>query len=167
MAGFSRFARFKRVREEGPHMTVRTVMPCFASPVRARAFTDPILIEIERLRDVYLLRLKGRLDAGEHSEYLKAKTDEIKTLGCTKVLADFEDVPAVGSTGLSFIVSLYRASGGRFVLAGAQPRVRKVLDITGLSRVIVLASNVESGLAALYDEDSAVWSARTHPSTLD
>ena len=83
------------------------------------------------------------------------------------MLVDLEDVPAVGSTGVSFIDNLYRASGGRFVLAGAQPRVRKVLDITGLSRVIVLASNVESGLAALYAEDSAVWSARTHQSTLD
>src|ERR1700730_6272231 len=103
-------------------MTPGTVPRSFTSMGRARAFADPLLIEIERLRDVCLLRFKGSLHAGEHSEYLKAKMDEIETLGCTKVLADFEDVPAVGSTGLSFIVGLYRTSGGRFVLAGAQPR---------------------------------------------
>jgi len=145
-------------------MTARTVTPCFTS--RARTFTDPILIEIERLRDVCLLRFKGRFHPGEHSEYLKAKMDEINTLRCTKVLADFEDVPAVGSTGLSFIVDLYRASSGRFVLVGAQPRVRKVLDITGLSTMIALAPDVESGLAVLYDENSAVWGARTDQSAL-
>jgi stage II sporulation protein AA (anti-sigma F factor antagonist) len=137
-------------------MTARIMTPCFTSSGRARALTDPILIEIERLRDVCLLRLKGRLQAADHSEYLRVKMDEIRTLGCTKVLADFEDVPAVGSTGLSFIVGLYRAAGGRFVLSGAQPRVRKVLDVTGLSKVMILAPNVESGLIALYNQASAV-----------
>jgi anti-anti-sigma factor len=135
-------------------MTARTVTPCFTSLGRSRTLGDPILIEIERLRDVCLLRFKGPLHTGEQSEYLKAKMAEVKTLGCMKVLADFEDVPAVGSAGLSFIVGLYRASGGRFVLTGAQLRVRKVLDITGLSTVIALAPNVESGLAALYGQDS-------------
>jgi len=115
---------------------------------------DPILIEIEQQGDLCFLRFKGRLRAGEHSEYLNAKMKEIETLGCTKVLADFEDVPAVGSTGLSFIVGLYKKSGGRLVLVRTQPRARKVLDITRLSTVIPLAPNVESGWATLRGEGS-------------
>jgi anti-anti-sigma factor len=127
-------------------MNVRTMRPCFTSPGRARTLTDPILIEIEKLRGVCFLRFRGGLQAGEHSEYLRAKLDEIETLGCAKVLADFGDVTRLGSTGLSFIVGLYKVSGGRLVLARTQPRVREVLDITGLSRLIRLAADVDSGL---------------------
>jgi anti-anti-sigma factor len=82
--------------------------------------------------------------------------DEIKTLNRTKVLADFRDVPSAGSACLSFIAGMYRTSGGRLVLARTQARVREVLDITGLSAVIPLAADIESGLATLRAERSAV-----------
>jgi anti-anti-sigma factor len=131
-------------------MNVRTMRPCFTSPGRARRLTDhPILIEIEKLRDICFLRFRGDLQAGEHSEYLRAKLHEIETLECAKVLGDLQDVARVGSTGLSFIVGLYRVSGGRLVLARTQPRVREVLTITGLSSLIRLAADVDSGLRRL------------------
>jgi anti-anti-sigma factor len=104
---------------------------------------------------VCLLRCHGPFRTGEYSEYLNAKMDEVKALDCPKVLADFEDVPSVGSSGLSFIVGLYRTSAGRLVLVRIQPWVRKVLEVTRLSTVIPLAPDIESGLAALQSEDLA------------
>jgi anti-anti-sigma factor len=109
----------------------------------------PIAIEIEQREDVCILRFKGDFPTGEYSDYLSAKLDEIRMRNCAKVLADFRDVPSVGSTGLSFIVRLYKSSGGRLVLVRTQPRVREVLEITRLSAVIPLAADIESGLAAL------------------
>jgi anti-anti-sigma factor len=126
---------------------------CGALSAPVQRVPAPLMIEIERRGDVGLLRVQGDFQTGEDPDYLRAKMDEIVALKCTKVLADFRDVRSVGSTGLSFLVGLYRTSGGRFVLASIQPRVREALEITRLSTVIRLAEDVEQGLAALRSED--------------
>ena len=45
---------------------------------------------------------------------------------------DFREVISVGSTAIGFLVAIYSSvtkhPDGRFVLVGAQPRVREVLD---------------------------------------
>jgi anti-anti-sigma factor len=136
-------------------MNVVTVMQSTSSPGPTRNLPYPILIKIELLGDVCLLHFEGRLQAGAHPDYLNAKMEEIETLGCTKLLANFEDVTSLDCSGLSFIVGLYKTSGGRLVLVRTQPQVREVLDITRLSTVIPLAANIESGLAALCGKASA------------
>jgi anti-anti-sigma factor len=115
-----------------------------------------ILIEIEQDDRVCILHCKGRFVAGPQMEYMQTKRDDIKRLGCTKVLVDFQDVTSIGSLGLAFIVGAYtsvvRRPGGHFVLASVHPFVQHVLDITRLSTVIPMASDLESGLAVLRAE---------------
>jgi anti-anti-sigma factor len=130
-------------------------MSCSTLPAPVRTVPKTIMIDIEKKDDVCLLRFRGNFHTGEDPDYLRAKMDEIKTVNCPKVLADFQDVPLVGSTGISFLVELYRNSGGRFVLVKTQRRVREVLDITHLSTVFPLAADIESGLAALSGDASA------------
>ena len=117
------------------------------------AMSDPTFIDITRYDRVCILRCKGRFVAGPEMEYIQTKMEEIKRLACTKVLADFQDVTSIGSMGVAFIVGAYtsviRKPGGRFVLAGVSPLVRHVLDLTRLSTVIPLASDLESGLRVL------------------
>lgn len=112
-----------------------------------------MLIEIEQRDRVCILRCKGRFVAGTEMEYLQTKSDEIKRLACIRVLADFEEVTAIGSMGVAFVVGAYtsvvRRPGGRFVLAGANPLVQHVLDLTRLSSVVPMAADVASGLAML------------------
>jgi len=112
-----------------------------------------MVIEVERKDEICIVRLKGRLVAGVDPELLRSKTEEIKKSNCTKVLVDFREVSAVGSTGMGFIVGIYtsvtKVPEGRFVLVGAQPRVRDVLDLTRLSTVIPMAADMASGLAEL------------------
>ena len=140
--------------EMEPCTDQRPAMSCSTLPVPVRAVPKTIMIDIEKKDDVCLLRFRGNFHTGEDPDYLRAKMEEIKSVNCPKVLADFEDVPLVGSTGISFLVELYRNSGGRFVLVKTQRRVREVLDITRLSTVFPLAADVESGLAALNSEVS-------------
>ena len=114
-------------------------------------------IDIEQRNDICVLRCKGRFIAGPDLEYAQSKMDEIKKLNCAKLLVDFREVPAVGSMGVSFIVGLYtsvvRGSNGGFVLVGAVPQVRQVLDITRLSSIIPMAPDMESGLAGLGERE--------------
>jgi anti-anti-sigma factor len=87
-----------------------------------------MIIELDQQDDVCVLRFKGRLASGQDLEYLLAKKEEIKKLNCGKVLADFREVPSIGSMGIGFLVAIYtsvtRNSAGRFVLVGALPRAR-------------------------------------------
>ncbi|HTS49499.1 MAG TPA: STAS domain-containing protein [Bryobacteraceae bacterium] len=113
----------------------------------------PASIEIERQGEVCILRCHGSLLAGLDADYVLAKIEDIKQLNCSRVLADFQAVPAIGSTGIAFIVGVYtyivRISGGRFVVTGAAPMVQRVLEITRLNTVIPLAADLGSGLAVL------------------
>jgi anti-anti-sigma factor len=119
--------------------------------------SKPMLIEVRQKDEFCLVRCEGRLATEDH-EYLRAKKDEIKRANCKKVLADFSEVPDIGSAGIGFILGVYTSTknlGGRFVLVGIRPRVREVLDLTRVSTIIPLAADFASGLVTLRDEGSA------------
>jgi anti-anti-sigma factor len=69
------------------------------------------------------------------------------------MLADLHELDSIGSVGLGFIVQVFKSAtkrpGGRFMLAGANSRVRRALEVTRLSEVIPMADDVTSGLRAL------------------
>ncbi|HEV8413629.1 MAG TPA: STAS domain-containing protein [Bryobacteraceae bacterium] len=118
-----------------------------------------MLIEVNQIDDVCVMRFEGRFNTGFDPEYLRGKADELKRLNCAKVLADFRDVISIGSTAIGFLVAVYSSvtknPDGRFVLVGAQPRVREVLDLTRLSSILPLANDIASGMAALRGTASA------------
>lgn len=118
-----------------------------------------MLIEVHQTGDVCTLRFEGRFTTGVELEYLRGKADELKQQTCGKVLVDFREVVSVGSTAIGFIVAIYSSviakPDGRFVLVGAQQRVREVLDLTRLSSILPLANDVASGLALLRGSASA------------
>lgn len=110
-------------------------------------------IDIEQHGDLCILRCKGRFIAGPDLEYVQSKMHEIQKLNPGAVIADFSEVSAIGSMGITFIIGIYRSvrnhPQGRFMLAGAVPLVRQVLDLTKLSTVILIAPDVKSAIAAL------------------
>ncbi|MCU1339748.1 MAG: hypothetical protein JWO19_5329 [Bryobacterales bacterium] len=116
-------------------------------------------IELNQIDDVCVLRFEGRFTTGSDPEYLRGKSDELKQLSCGKVLVDFREVISIGSTAIGFIVAVYssvtKMPDGRFVLVGAQPRVREVLDLTRLSTILPMAGDIASGMAALRGTASA------------
>ncbi len=113
----------------------------------------PIAIDVERYGDICVLRCQGSFLAGLDQDYIQAKIEDIRQLNCSLVLADFHEVPSIGSTGIAFLVGVYtaivRTAGGRFVLTGAAPLVQRVLEITRLSTLIPVADDLGSGLAVL------------------
>jgi anti-anti-sigma factor len=123
-----------------------------------------MLITVERQDDVCVLRLNGRFASGSDSEYVSTKSEEIRAVHCAKMLVDLSAVPSMGSTAIGFIVGIYTSVvkdlSGRFVMVGAQPRVREVFDLTRLSEVIPSASDVSSGMAILHGGPAVIGAAR-------
>ncbi|HTD43184.1 MAG TPA: STAS domain-containing protein [Bryobacteraceae bacterium] len=118
-----------------------------------------MLIELEQKDDIVIVRFQGRIATGADSEYLGTKLEEVRNRRSDKVLADFREVTSIGSTGIGFVVAVYtsvtKMPGGRFVLMGANSRVREVLELTSLSTIIPLADDMKSGLAVLQQPNSA------------
>ena len=112
-----------------------------------------MLVEFEHQGDVCVLRLHGRFATGQDSAYLRARSDEVKCSGYSKVLADFSQVSYIDSTGIGFLIGIYTSilknASGRFVLANLNRRVRDVLELTRLANVIPIYPSEDAALAAL------------------
>jgi anti-anti-sigma factor len=112
-----------------------------------------MFIELLQQDEICILRFHGRLASGAQLKYLENKLEEIRAHPAPRMLADLHEVESIGSTGLGFIVRAFEAAtkrpGGRFILAGANSRVRRALELTRLSEVIPMAEDVTSGLGAL------------------
>jgi len=112
-----------------------------------------MLVDLDQRSGVCVLRLHGRFATGRDSVYLRAKSDEIKSTGAAKVLADFSDVEYIDSTGIGFLIALYtsviKLDGGDFALASVGRRVREVLELTRLTNVIPIYAGEAEALKAL------------------
>jgi anti-anti-sigma factor len=69
--------------------------------------------------------------------------------GADRMVVDLSSVRYVASAGLRVFLIAAKAIGGkgRFVLAGANPSVRQVLDMTGFSGIIEIRDNVPEAVS--------------------
>jgi stage II sporulation protein AA (anti-sigma F factor antagonist) len=92
-------------------------------------------MEFEVHGDSCVVHLKGRFTIGTELEYLRAR-DELRIRGVREVLIDCRELEYLDSTGLSFVVELYKMLDGRLALADANSRILEVLCLTGLAGII-------------------------------
>lgn len=96
-----------------------------------------------------VFRLSGELDLATVDTVRAAVED--KCAAGIRVVLDLADVGFCDSTGLGMIVGLYRraaTSGGDLQLCGLQPRIRSLLEVSGVDRVIPVYGTAEDALAA-------------------
>lgn len=91
-----------------------------------------------------------RLDAVAAPAFKAALQAHIDGAVC-KVLLDLRRVGFMDSTGLGVLVSLLKMLGkdGALAVAGAQPSVRRLFELTRLDTVFRLTDGLEEGKAAL------------------
>jgi len=107
---------------------------------------------IERRTDqLALVRVAGRIDAKSADEFkgvLKNATNE----GLCRLVVDLHAVTFIDSSGLSALVSGFRAAhecNGAMFLAQVGPQVKIALELTRLSQVFRVFNDVDSALAEL------------------
>jgi anti-anti-sigma factor len=108
-----------------------------------------------QVRDgVCILRLQGRFVTGSDAA-LQSAQNSLHEIGIAKAVVDLSGVPYIDSTGLAFIVELHKSlagRGGQLFLAGANERVREVLEMTRIGQIVPLYEDVEDAEAALHSE---------------
>lgn len=101
--------------------------------------------------DVLLINLVDqRLDAVRAPAFKQALIDNIHDQP-KRVMIDASKVDFIDSTGLGALVALLKmmGEGGRIVVAGAKPPVRRLFEITKLDSVFSLVADPEAGAVAL------------------
>jgi len=119
----------------------------------------PSAINIEQRGDICVVHCQGRLVAGLSVDHIHKRLDEIRRSKCTRLLADFREVPSIGSPGIAFIANIYtcivREKHGHFVIAGATHVVQRALEVTGLSMLIPVVEDLGSGMSALTSQPTS------------
>lgn len=94
-------------------------------------------------------RLDGDLD--HHSAAaMRDKIDrELNRTGAVNLALDFSRVSFMDSSGIGFIMGRYKivqAFGGKIIIYGLSDNVRRIIEMSGISKYVVTAKNLEYGL---------------------
>lgn len=113
--------------------------------------------------DVTVLSPAGRIDHATSEAFRQALLAALDAAGpAARVVLELSRVDYVASTGLRALLigaKQARAQGGALVLAGLQPGVREVFDITRFTAMFPLFSSVGEALGALSPAAAAAFAA--------
>lgn len=97
-----------------------------------------------------VITVAGEVDLSS-SPALREEFLRLVGLGRYQVIVDLSGVEFLDSTGLGVLVAglkRLRDNGGDLVLAGPEPRILRLFEITGLTKVFVIHASVEEAVGA-------------------
>ena len=112
-------------------------------------------------RELALVSVSGELDL-HTAGCLEARIKEAGTLGADTVLVDLSEISFIDSAALVVLVretKRLQSRGRSLVLVTNDPRTRRILEVTGLDRVLRAYATLQDALADLTPESSQVTAA--------
>jgi anti-sigma B factor antagonist len=106
--------------------------------------------EVDQRGNYTVLAVRGEVDVYT-APRLRERLIELVSQGSHQVVVDLEGVDFLDSTGLGVLVGglkRLRSHDGDMILVCTQPRILKVFEITGLTKVFSIHDTVESATAA-------------------
>ncbi len=96
-------------------------------------------INMESIGTTLIVKLKGEID--HHTAFeLKEKMDrEIELRNIVNLVLDFDGVTFMDSSGIGVIIGRYKqiqARGGRTMIIRVKPQVDKILEVSGLKKIM-------------------------------
>jgi stage II sporulation protein AA (anti-sigma F factor antagonist) len=97
------------------------------------------VLKFEASRETLIVRVIGEMDlysADWFRSEIDRKIEEVQPLN---ILFDLGDVSFIDSSGLGVILGRYKSvtqRGGKMAITKAQPTVRRILELSGLMRVM-------------------------------
>ena len=113
-------------------------------------------LETEKADDVVVLHVAGEVDVFTAPQLREALVGAIEE-GSRDVVVDLQGVDFLDSTGLGVLVAglkRVRQYGGDLSLVCTREHILKILDITGLVKVLKVHDSVEAATAAAGDQGS-------------
>lgn len=108
--------------------------------------------EFETVKNALVVNLVGEIDQYAAAE-LKQRIDlEIESSSKKNLIINLFDVTLMDSSGIGLIVGRYKAVrslGGSLVLCGAIPSVRKMIELSGIGKIVKSYNNISEADKAL------------------
>jgi anti-sigma B factor antagonist len=105
-------------------------------------------INVESRGDWTLVAIGGEVDVASAPRLRECLVDLIAG-GATQVVLDLDEVDFLDSTGLGVIVGALkrvRGQGGDLRVVCSTTRIRKVFELTGLDRALVVSSSIDGAV---------------------
>ncbi len=106
-------------------------------------------LEVLERGDASVLAVSGEVDVATVPR-LREKLHSLVAEGSPRIVVDLERVDFLDSTGLGVLVGALkrvRANGGELALVCTSARIRKVFEVTGLTKVFSLYDTVDEAVA--------------------
>jgi anti-sigma B factor antagonist len=113
--------------------------------------SQPLRVELAQVGGFPCLKPLGEVDIASVSTLQEALGRELDA-GHTRLIVNLQELAYLDSTGLGCIAAARRRArdaGGDLVLACAQPRILRLLSITGLDQVFTVCRHEAEAAAAL------------------
>lgn len=107
-------------------------------------------LEVDERNGHTVLAVTGEVDVYT-APRLRERLVELVTEGKRKIVVNLEGVDFLDSTGLGVLVGglkRLRSNDGDMSLVSTQPRILKVFEITGLTKVFAIHDSVDAATAA-------------------
>ncbi|MDD2359015.1 MAG: anti-sigma factor antagonist [Syntrophaceticus schinkii] len=109
-------------------------------------------LDLIKLGNIMLIKLCGEFDLGA-ADYCRQEIDEkVRTEGAKDILFDLEKVTFIDSSGLGVILGRYRKAKenrGKVAISNANPRITKILELSGIMRLIPVYPTTSQALRFL------------------
>ena len=102
----------------------------------------------EKLNDVLVLTLEGRLDTTQ-SDAFEKEIMQILEQGDKKIILDCSGLNYISSSGLRIFLIIQKrmmSTGGELSICKLQPTIKEVFDMSGFSMVFTIHPDLETAL---------------------
>jgi len=111
-----------------------------------------LLVAVKQVGNALVVQVSGEFDMVV-ADAFRERVDQYLETGRTKnLILDFRGVSFIDSSGLGAILGRYKKIcrvNGRMAVVGANPPVKKVLEISGIMKVVSFFDDEKSALAQL------------------
>jgi anti-anti-sigma factor len=110
-----------------------------------------MVLEVTAVRDISIVMIPVRLDAN-NAPGVESELRAVLQSGPKKMVLDFSRTEYIASAGLKVLLVITRdlmKSGGKVVLAGLRPAVRRVFDMAGFSSIFTICVSREEAIGIL------------------
>ncbi|MEN9406635.1 MAG: hypothetical protein RLZ12_919 [Bacillota bacterium] len=98
-----------------------------------------------------MVKLAGELDHHTARKTRSVIEDELKLMKNAKLILNLAELNFMDSSGLGVILGRYRAlkeAGGELMLCGLSPAIKKLLQLSGLLKIMTTYENEQEALKA-------------------
>lgn len=106
-------------------------------------------IRSRKTGDALVVSVSGELDLGTAREFRALVDADLERYGCRDLVLDFGEVGFIDSSGLGAILGRYKnvsERGGQMAVCGVKPHVRRLLELSGVNRIIRIPPTVREAL---------------------